>query len=104
MGGYSMNATYFVFAIASLVLLNGLNAYVVELTEDKMQGVDEKDLLLETLSPCTNPDAVCRWRGTAPICKGQCEMGETICDEDPCANGEEHCCVTGTKYFCCRDL
>jgi len=97
-----MNATCFVLAIASLVLLNGFNAFVVEMEKDKMEAVDVKDFPFGTLSPCTNPDRVCHWRGTAPICDGECEIGETVCDEGQCGDGK--CCITGKKVLCCRDL
>lgn len=105
-----MNATSFILSIASLMLLSGLNGYVVEETEDKMESKDvtmmpeqDPDAMLPTKPDvCEDPDAECAWVGTAPICIAHCSKGWETCKIDPCADGTQHCCVTGTKYYCCR--
>jgi hypothetical protein len=41
----------------------------------------------------------CVWRGTAPFCGGECEVGETLKGRSgPKTMG----CATGSKAFCCR--
>jgi hypothetical protein len=39
---------------------------------------------------------ICVWRGTGPICVGDCEVGETVQ-----ARSDEGC-TTGSKSFCCH--
>lgn len=43
----------------------------------------------------------CRWRGTAPICKGKCESGEIqiLTDRSGCGGRR---CETGSKVYCCK--
>lgn len=41
----------------------------------------------------------CRWRGSAPFCKGRCHSGEVQVTSDTKATGKE--CWTGHKVLCC---
>ena len=41
----------------------------------------------------------CTLRGTAPVCAGECEIGETL--KSRTATRTQGC-VTGSKAFCCR--
>lgn len=51
---------------------------------------------------------ICRWRGTAPFCDGECHSNETERMRSSCNNlipPYVFCgsvCVTGTKAYCCR--
>ena len=47
----------------------------------------------------TVPPPGCIWRGTAPLCEGECEIGEELFRRGNCGDGR--CCVTGTKVLCC---
>jgi hypothetical protein len=42
----------------------------------------------------------CQWRGKAPICKGNCEPGETQITTHKSAGGNR--CATGAKVYCCQ--
>jgi hypothetical protein len=41
----------------------------------------------------------CVWRGTPPLCNGECEEGERVVDR-PGAGAMG--CATGSKVYCCR--
>lgn len=71
------------------------------------QGI-EKDLPEEVFSDVrsdgTASKVICRWRGKAPFCKGQCEPNETEVKRSICATAAEGCgqrCYTGSKAYCC---
>jgi hypothetical protein len=38
----------------------------------------------------------CIWRGTAPFCAGECQVGETL------KKRAKRSCATGSKALCCR--
>jgi hypothetical protein len=58
----------------------------------------------ETGSWCCPPPPApkgtnCVWRGTAPFCAGECEVGETLKAR---SSRRTYGCLTGSKAFCCR--
>ena len=43
---------------------------------------------------------ICRWRGKAPFCQGNCRPDETMVRLQKCVGGS--CCTTGSKAYCCK--
>ena len=100
-----MNKMLIMILIALLMLLNGINGAVVEMLPYDMDSIYVEDDGAEPRpDPCIDPAGTCSWVGTASFCRARCPPGWSSCKIDPCAEGTQSCCVTGTKYYCCRIL
>jgi hypothetical protein len=56
---------------------------------------------LKNLESLSTSVLTCHWRGEAPACDGECEMGET--ERARCTDDCPHQpCDTGSKALCCR--
>jgi hypothetical protein len=50
---------------------------------------------------CSTPGISCRWAGTAPLCNGSCQAGETK-SPPPEGSSSGASCWTGSKVYCCK--
>lgn len=76
----------------------GCSTGEVHMTDQRCDGKGQESSLCCPFAAAPDP-STCTWRGTAPLCNGQCHPGEVALESNSWGSGDH--CDDGLKFYCC---